>query len=172
MDSHRGGSDHPSIDDQQSIKTFIRTFEENGSFIYAEQIFNNRQRTSPVNGILKSEAVYRFLKILEAYGIHYFQDVSKIFGNKDFDAEIQKIPGQKSGISLVYFYMLAGEDNWIKPDRMIIRFLEKIVSRPVNLQEAQLLLVEASVLLKEEYQEMTPRLLDYVVWEYSRALKE
>lgn len=64
--------------------------------------------------------------------------------------------------------MLAGEDNSIKPDRMIIRFLERVLQRKVKLDEAQTLLQATSKILAEKYPNMTPRLLDYQIWNYVR----
>lgn len=109
-------------------------------------MFKNRQRTFLTNGILKTEAVYEFCKVLYKYD--YLQDVKKHYGNAYFKRDIKDIPGQKSGISLVYLYMLTGDDNWIKPYRMIIRFLEKALQRKVKLEEAQQLLEEATRFLK------------------------
>lgn len=89
----------------------------------AKQVYQNRQRTSTRNGILKAEAILRFAQITHEYGVEYLQDVEKILGNAEFEAEITHIPGQRSGISLRYFYMLAGSEDFIKPDRMINRFV-------------------------------------------------
>ncbi len=74
-------------------------------------MFQNRQRTSSRNGILKAEAVYQFCRVLHKYSVNYLQDVIKLYGNQEFEKEIKLISGQKSGISLVYFYMLVGEDT-------------------------------------------------------------
>jgi hypothetical protein len=121
--------------------------------LFIQCLKTDKERTSTRNGILKAEAVYRFCKVLNNYGVNYFQDVKKLFyGNEQFEEEIKSIPGQKSGISLVYFYMLAGEDNWIKPDRMIIRFLERVLQRKVKLDEAQTLLQATSKILAEKTQ--------------------
>nr|WP_284929296.1 hypothetical protein [Bacillus subtilis] len=117
---------------------------------------------------MKAEAVYMFCKVLNKYNVNYFQDVKKLYGNDKFEKDIKAIPGQKSGISLVYFYMLAGDDHWIKPDRMIVRFLEKAIQRKVKIEEAQSILVGATNILAEKYPNITPRLLDYQIWNYER----
>jgi hypothetical protein len=82
----------------------------------ATSIFRNKQRTSSVSGVLKVEAIVHFLKELSNKGINYFQDLENISTN--FESKIKEIKGQKSGISLQYFYMLAGNDRLIKSDRM------------------------------------------------------
>ena len=42
--------------------------------------------------------------------------------NELLEKKIKEIPGQKSGLSFKYFLMLVGNENLIKPDRMIIRY--------------------------------------------------
>ena len=118
---------------------------------------------------MKAELVNTFCEVLSKYGVNYLQDVKKLYGNQRFEDDIKRIQGQKSGISLVYFYMLAGDDNLIKPDKMIIRFLEKAIQRKVSLEEAMLLLQKTSELLQKKYHNMNPRLLDYQIWNYVRS---
>lgn len=168
LNQRRSGTKLPNIDDQLSIESFLSSFDSLGLDIFLNDVFKNRQRTSPTNGIVKAEAVYMFCKVLNKYNVNYFQDVNKLYGNDKFEKDIKAISGQKSGISLVYFYMLAGDDHWIKPDRMIVRFLEKAIQRKVKIEEAQSILVGATNILAEKYPNITPRLLDYQIWNYER----
>ena len=62
--------------------------------------------------------------------------------------------------------MLAGSDDLIKPDRMILRFLETALDRTVQVPEAQPLLASAAGALKSKHPQLTPRLLDFKIWEY------
>ncbi|OMP68767.1 hypothetical protein [Domibacillus epiphyticus] len=164
----RSGAEFPSMTDQLSVDRFLSSFEELGIDHYIHYVFKNKQRTSPKNGILKGKAVYRFCKVLQKYEVNFLQDVKNLYGNAEFEKEIKAIPGQKSGISLVYFYMLAGDDKRVKPDRMIVRFLEKVLQRKVKLDEAQNLLEISAKSLKSKYPNMNPRLLDYQIWNYAR----
>lgn len=158
----------PKKAEQQSVSEYLELVDKYGIEYFTENIFDNRQRTSPVNGILKSRATYKFAKVLKKFNIDYFQDVNKIICNCEFKKEIKKIPGQKSGISLNYFFMLVGYDDYIKPDRMVLRFLEKILGKKLSFEESQTLLVEVSQILKEEHSNLTPKLLDYQIWNYER----
>lgn len=135
-----------------------------------ENIYQNRQRTSTRSGILKSEAVILFLEVLQKFEIQKLSDIDKIFNSEQFEIEIKKIPGQNSGISLVYFFMLAGSDELIKPDRMIIRFLENISGEKVSLNDCQLILVEVSKELKKNGFNITPKILDNLIWNYQREI--
>jgi hypothetical protein len=135
-----------------------------------ENIYKNRQRTSTRSGILKSEAVIKFLKILQKYEVNKLSDVYKIISSKEFEIDIKKIHGQKSGISLTYFFMLAGSDDLIKPDRMIIRFLESISGENVSLSDCQIILAEVAKNLEKNGFDITPKKLDNLIWNYQRNL--
>ena len=158
----------PPIHEQESVSAFCEKAEQIGSSAMAMDIFRNRQRTSPRNGILKADAVYRFAIILKKHNIEYLQDISGATDKPCFVTDILSIPGQASGISLQYFSMLTGSDEFIKPDRMILAYLKSVLGRTVCTSEAQELLAAATELLKVSYQHLTPRLLDHEIWKYQR----
>lgn len=165
-------NEFPLKSDQISVSEFRNHLSNLNFEELSTKIFKNKQRTSTKNGILKSEAVIKFLDVLIKYNVEFYEDVQVIFENKSFEKEIQKIPGQASGISLKYFFMLAGNDNMIKPDRMIVRFLSSILNRDVKTEEClPLLLNVTSKLNKEGYIKLTPKILDNKIWVYQRNLK-
>jgi len=159
----------PQPEKQLSISEFLKKYDKYGIEGMTEQVYKNRQRTSTRNGILKSEAVFRFGKVLARYNVEYLQDIDRILGNKEFEAEITKIPGQRSGISLRYFYMLAGSEDFIKPDRMINRFVYNATGKSFSVEETTELLIEICNILAQEYPALTPRTLDNVIWRYQRT---
>lgn len=118
--------------------------------------------------MLKAEAVLLFSKMLLNYGVDYLQDVEKILGLSDFELAIKQIPGQTSGLSLRYFYMLTGSDDYVKPDRMIKRFLRSIIGRDPRDDECQQLITATAEILSRENKSVTPRLLDNLIWKYQR----
>jgi hypothetical protein len=65
--------------------------------------------------------------------------------------------------------MLAGSDQLIKPDRMILGFLTDTLRRTPSVDEARRLLSEAAEILIDDFRHLTPRLLDYEVWQFQRA---
>lgn len=154
----------PPRDEQESISELCAHFEDIGIVQMEEGIFRNRQRTSTRNGIPKADAVWRFARALRSKGIECLQDVSSSLPTGELEKEIRAIPGQLSGISLQYFWMLAGSEDLIKPDRMIMRFLERCLDRKVPTQDALHLLRGATDLLRPTYPQLTSRLLDYVIW--------
>ena len=160
----------PPQADQESITQFCERFQTLGLESMTVQVLANRQRTSARNGILKGDAVFRFATALKTFGVEFFQDVSKIQTDPGFENAIRSIPGQRSGISLQYFWMLTGSEDFIKPDRMVIRFLETALNRPVTIAEAPTLLREAARQLSISYPKITPRLLDYAIWQHQRTM--
>lgn len=158
----------PPIEDQESLSAFIGKINALGVEEFAKTVLANRQRTSTRKGILKSEAVLRFAQVLQAHKVEYLQDFGTIQGNESFEKAIKEIPGQGSGITIRYFYMLAGSDDFVKPDRMILGFLKEQTGRSCNPDQAQELLSRAANALRNEYPYMTPKLLDNLIWMYQR----
>jgi hypothetical protein len=158
----------PDISEQLSIREFLQINAEYSIEGMAKNIYRNLQRTSTKNGILKAEAVMMFSEVLLQFGVNFLQDVEKILGDPNFESAIMQIPGQHSGISLRYFYMLAGSENYVKPDRMVMRFIQAAIGRYPNVKEAHKLIVSVCKMLSPEYPTLTPRALDYQIWFYQR----
>ncbi len=137
----------------------------------AAEVYKNRQRTSSRGGVLKAEAAYRFACVLRDHGVERFQDLSVVANSAELERDIKAVHGHGSGISLQFFWMLAGTDDLIKPDRMILRFLEQVLGRKVSSQESLSILRTACAVLRADCPGMTPRLLDYKVWEYQRDVE-
>jgi len=159
----------PPLSDQEPVNNFLDKFKHYGIEKFTEKIFNNRQRTSSTGGILKTEAVLHFATVLNKHEVDYFQDVETILADTAFERDIKNIKGQGSGISLSYFFMLAGSDDLVKPDRHILTFLTNALSREVKVQEARSLIASSTEILRSSYPHLTPRLLDYVIWNYQRS---
>ena len=158
----------PAREEQLSIAEFLRINREYGTERMADEIYRNRQRTSTKGGILKAEAAALFAQALADYGVDHFQDASNIQENFEFEAAIKEIPGQHSGVSLRYFYMLAGDTNFIKPDRMVKRFLYSATGEQLSDDECQRVLAETCAMLAKDYPNLTPRSLDNLIWKYQR----
>jgi hypothetical protein len=136
----------------------------------ARDIFQNRQRTSTRSGILKADACVRFLEVLNDFRVEYYQDASRIYGDGLFEARVKEIPGQRSGTSLKYFFMLTGSKNEIKPDRMVLGFIKEGTGRTLNPQEALILIRTTVDALKERgYGHLNARHLDNLIWNYQRG---
>jgi len=161
----------PSKEKQLSVSNFLKKIENKTPKDLATQVFKNNQRTSSTNGILKSEAVVHFLKILKEFNVEFFQDVDEVLDRNGFESAIKNIKGQSSGISLKYFYMLAGNEDLIKPDRMIFRFLKAATGKEFNQAEAQKILFDTAIeLSKRLNRKVSASYLDNKIWTYQRLL--
>ncbi|MGH6994574.1 MAG: hypothetical protein ACREES_02680, partial [Stellaceae bacterium] len=116
--------------------------------------------------------VYCFAKALLDIGIKTLGDTENTTRNDLARDKVCLIPGQRSGISFDYFLMLAGSDHFVKPDRMLCRFVSAALQRPIEPPEAQALVTRVADRLKQFFPRLTPRLLDYVIWSYQRRLKQ
>lgn len=158
---------------QETVGEFLNKLESAGISFFVERVFRNRQRTSTGNGILKGEAVLRFTRCLHRYGIDWFQDVHKVIHNERFGIEIKSIPGQGSGLSLAYFFMLSGAEDLVKPDRWLIDFIREALKATCPQvtclpSYAQKLLVGSCEILKVKYPHLSPKLLDNTIWNHQR----
>jgi hypothetical protein len=154
-----------------SISGFLDLIEGLSIQEMTENIFDNRQRTSARNGILKSEAVVIFHKTLQKFGFEYLKEVNLFADNYKLEQAIKLIPGQRSGISYKYFLMLAGTDYLVKPDRMILRFLDSIGINGISLCECQVLIRDVVEQMNLQGFNLSPRKLDNLIWNYQRSLE-
>lgn len=149
-----------------TVTELIKCIEAVGADNFAKDILHFENKTAGGNKILKSQAVYEWAKVLKSYGIETFED----FNNADKDrleTELLKIQGQGDTV-VKYFYMLCGNEDYCKPDKHILAFLEEFAGQPVDNATAQKMLTEATEELKADYPDMTVRLLDYNIWSYQK----
>jgi len=159
--------------EQEPLSAFIAYGDSQGPEVFAEQTLCNHHRTSPRSGILKADACLRFAKVLRSFGVEFFQDLAPLAFDPKLDTQLRAVHGQRSGIAIQYFWMLAGSQDLIKPDRMILRFITEALSRPcASTAEASQLLIAASQSLRSEFPGLNARLLDYTIWDYQRARHE
>lgn len=157
---------------KHKISDLIRNIEEYGTDDndynrYAKEILNNTQRTSSKNGVLKIQAVYECAKILDNNGIQTIEDFNRKYSDK-IGKQYREVKGQSSGISLAYLKMLCGRADTIKTDRHIIRFLNKFYDEEITVDNAQMIMEEIINKLNYEYNNISLRELDYVIWEFMR----
>ena len=160
-------SDAHSIDDLLAKINSYPTIADCAAYL-----FENKQKTSTTNGILKAEAVKSFATVLKDNGIQTLHDIRTASPATiaKIESEIKNIPGQKSGISFSYFLMLSGDDSHMKIDRWLLRFVGDAlgVANFNNVPQAYADLIAVCVELKKTYPHLTPRLLDHTIWSYMK----
>lgn len=158
----------PTSESQESINSLILKMDQNGTPYFIEQVFKNRSKTS---GRFKAEILLELLKKVESLGIQDFQDM-QYWLNKPHKLQILvsliiKIHGIGDA-TFRYFLMLAGDKHMVKPDTMILRFLKNALGRPVREAEAVQLIQATSYQLCLHYPNLSPRLLDNIIWSWQR----
>ena len=164
------------VDHEYTIHDFIIHMDSFQSFEKAATLgFDNRQRTSSRNGILKAEACYRVAMVFKNRGINTLEDFRTYPTKSKLDADILKVKGQSSGIMLKYLYMLAGNANEVKPDRHMVRFMQQVFPHLTmatkDHSEIKQIMTETVSMLKSKYPQLTERFLDYLIWEYMSQKK-
>lgn len=158
---------------EQGISDLISIYLEIGAEAMADRVYQNRQRTSSRSGILKSEAVLLFCQALTDAGINHFTDFD-LERRAYAEAIILGLPGQSSGIAFDYFMMLSGDDNLIKPDRMVQRYVRNALSLTAIPQprQAAILVQLAAKELRRRGLPWTPLSLDHAIWKYQSEIRE
>lgn len=151
---------------EHSISDFLEAAAQFTHEELAINIFENRQRTSSTNGILKAQAATQFAAALQKAGIERFADMEDGTKLELAEALVRQVKGQSSGISFDYFRILVGAET-VKADRMVCRF----VARAAGLEHvvptaAKRAVIKAAAILKPAFTNLTVRLLDYVIWDY------
>lgn len=91
----------------------------------------------------------------------------------DLRQAIKAIPGQSSGLSYAYFLVLAGNQDGVKADRMVTRFVANALGvRNVTPELAEELVRNASTVLRAEFPRLVPSSLDNKIWKYQRARED
>ncbi|AEB44299.1 hypothetical protein VAB18032_15945 [Micromonospora maris AB-18-032] len=135
----------------------------------------NAQLTSSRGGILRSEAVLRYARILVEHEISDLAAAQDLLAGPDgrwrnIDASLSAVPGDgRFGIRRGYLWMLCGNDDLVKPDRMVLRWLSRL--RPgVGADEARRLLTEVAAELTDRLgRPVTPWMVDHAIWLEERA---
>jgi hypothetical protein len=96
--------------------------------------------------------------------VRLLADVSALLASPErlavAETELRTVPGNGFGdVRLGYLWMLTGDDQNIKPDRMVLRWLARHLGRVVGTQEARELIIATA--LRIGY---TPWELDHAVW--------
>lgn len=115
---------------------------------------------------LKAEAALCAAKILAAHNVEDIDDV-----RSHLDAPTQQdsspikrgwiqIPGHRSGLTWTYFLMLAGVPG-VKADRMIVRYVERVLGQPVDSRTAAALVSEIA-----DRRGLRRTKLDHAIWRY------
>jgi hypothetical protein len=159
----------PAPEEQITVSQFVAQISAIGPETFANEVVRNRARTSTVNGILKADACLRFGEVLRQHRVEVLQDLVNRDADEELVTALESVRGQSSGVAVRYFFMLTGASYLIKPDRMILRFLTRLLGRTVDGEEAQAMLSATAIELRKKYPDITTQILDYAIWSRERT---
>jgi hypothetical protein len=163
-------ADQPRPSGEQSLSEFAAHAAKLGPEAFAAQVLANRCRTSTRSGILKAEAAARYADIMIAHDLRLIDDVQEAFADPErlqaVEDDLAGVPGHGAhGVRLDYLWMLVGDDERIKPDRFVLRWLGRAVGRQPTPARATALVREAARRLGR-----TPWELDRAIWLSERSV--
>lgn len=131
---------------------------------FANNVFRNHGRAFQRKyAPYKADVVFEFAEVLQRAGVETLQSAQAHAADMELDAALRALAGQSAGTAVSYFFMLTGSDDLVKPDRMLTRFtnahLGKPLNRPLSASGLQELFRATAPLLG-----VTPRELDHAVW--------
>lgn len=135
----------------------------------------NRQNTSTRGGIRKADAMLRHVDVFRAHGVNDLGDAIALFGDDErfaaVNADLRTIPGEGAhAVRRDYLWMLIGQDDLIKPDRMVLRWFRYhgVMVDPVGARDLIAALVPAvSTGLKRP---VTAWEIDHALWNAGRGM--
>lgn len=135
----------------------------------------NWQYTSTRGGIRKADAVLRHIAAFRAHGVANLADAIALFTDEErfgaVNADLRKIPGEGAhAVRRDYLWMLIGQDDLIKPDRMVLRWFKhhRAIVDPPGARDLIAALVPAvSVGLQRP---VTAWEIDHALWNAGRGM--
>ncbi|MGW4881646.1 hypothetical protein ACWEPI_34435 [Streptomyces sp. NPDC004262] len=123
------GSAELPVRDEQPLQGLITHIQTHGEAAFSSDVLQNRQRTrANRDAPLKVEAARQYAEILVSHGIATLTGANALLADLDklkaVEGDLAGVPGHGSGARLAYLWMLLGDDSRIKPDRMVLRWLQ------------------------------------------------
>lgn len=148
---------------EQSLPHFAASIEDLSDEEFAGAL-GSRNRTSSRGGILKSAASRRIADVLVANRVEVLDDVAELLADDGRTAiveeQLRQVPGAGTqGVRTSYLWMLAGDDQQVKPDRHVLKWIGNVLGRRVSVREARSLLSDVARELN-----LTPWSIDHAIW--------
>ena len=172
------GIDAPSVpnsaDEEQdplSLEVFLGRYPDPGALV---AVTMNKQRTSTRGGILKADAALQHAQVLCEHDVQTLQDARDLLADQarleKVEADLRRIPGEgAAGVRRGYLWMLLGNDDLVKPDRMVLRWLGRH-GVSVSAEQARFVLATVAERLSIRMgRRISAWELDHAIWLASRA---
>ncbi len=120
---------------------------------------------------LKVDILKDFVKILLKFKFYKKSDFINFINRQELENELKGIRGIGE-TTISYFFMLSGDENTIKPDRHVKKFIADGLNIPlnqVNEDYARNILEKVLSHLKKENNLLSLRSLDHLIWNFQRG---
>lgn len=150
---------------ERSVAELVSDISASGPDAFAVAVGNRQPTATRGRRVLKAEAARQYAQKLAEHGVERLADVPALLADPTgprldaLESELRRVPGHGQGVRLAYFWMLAGDDTHVKADRMVLRWVGRVLGRRVKVPEATALVTEAAVRLG-----CTPWELDHSIW--------
>ncbi|MGE2718455.1 hypothetical protein [Mycolicibacterium celeriflavum] len=135
----------------------------------------NRQRTSTRGGILKADAVLLHVDVFVNHEVTTLRDAMDLLAESDrfaaVDEALRSIPGEGAhGVRRNYLWMLIGQDDLIKPDRMVLRWFRRhgVIIDPAEARDIIAALVP--IVAEGLRRDVTAWEIDHALWLAGRGM--
>ncbi|RKS74134.1 hypothetical protein CLV35_2636 [Motilibacter peucedani] len=174
--AHEHGDGEPLVDtgtplprDPAPLRAFLARFGPHNPLTSV----TNRQRTSTRGGALKADVARRYAEVLLEHGVGTLADVAPLMRDarrfEHVNDTLRRLPGEgQHGVRRNYLWMLAGDDDGVKPDRMVLRWFARH-GQHVEPLEAAMLVRAIADRLTELGHPTTPWEVDHAIWSAQRA---
>ncbi|MEV4539794.1 hypothetical protein AB0J82_39080 [Asanoa sp. NPDC049518] len=175
--AERNGDQRPVIDpseplppDPLPLSALLERYPSTEALRYD----TNDQRTSSRSGILKAEAVLLYADILVEHQVPDLASAAVMMEDRErwdeVDQALAAVRGEgKFGVRRGYLWMLCGSDHLIKPDRMILRWLDRHGCYVTPVEARNLVERAAETLTMRLHRPVTPWMVDRAIWKAERA---
>ncbi|WKW98889.1 MULTISPECIES: hypothetical protein [Rhodococcus] len=155
----------------------LTVFRDRFATADALRAVTTEHRTSTRGGIYKADAAVRYADILREHHIDTLADARHVLADPDrlavVDADLRRVPGDGAhAIRRDYLWMLIGDDELIKPDRMVLRWLRHHGADVGPATARRLVTAIAAVLNQDESQprQITAWEIDHALWQAGQKL--
>lgn len=148
--------------DKYLVDDFINDLEKEGLDNVRINVLKNSQK---VGGRRKIDVCYDVAKAMKRIGIQTMADFDS-YNDKDYLTFVLHSIKGVGDAAVDYLFMMAGDNNRVKPDIHIHHCIKDAIGHDVSNDECQRLFREVSNSLIEKMPFATPRFLDGLVWNY------
>ncbi|MGW0022259.1 hypothetical protein ACWDUD_28430 [Rhodococcus sp. NPDC003382] len=138
------------------------------------EVVKNRQNTSTRGGIRKADAALRYAEVLCEHEVTTVDDARTLLTDGDrldaVEAALRQVPGEGgSGVRRGYLWMLIGDQDTVKPDRMVLRWLARHGADTTPDSARGILRDIARELRAGSGREVTAWEVDHAIWQAARS---